>query len=295
VFAFYLMITYFALMAGQLGVGAGDPTTSTLFMAGAILFCLAVLPTALSTAASPRPLTQARLDLKKLFYNSPVAFVTVMLIGAVNGAFGTLAAVFGTQIGLTTGLIALMVSITVLSGAITQYPVGRISDRTDRRYVIVGGALASALAGLALLLLKPTDPAFVIALIAIYGGMTYPLYGLAVAHANDYAEASDFVAVSGGLLLLYGFGTMIGPLAGSAAMTAIGPEGLFLVTAIGHTLMAGYAFYRTYRRAPIPESVREAFITVPLPKGVTTPETAKLDPRAEDQTVLDRDPLPAVK
>jgi hypothetical protein len=59
--------------------------------------------------------------------------------------------------------------------------------------------------------------------------------------------------------------------------------------------MAAYAFYRTYRRAPIPESVREAYITVPLPKGVTTPETAKLDPRAEDQTVLDRDPLPAVK
>ena len=125
--------------------------------------------------------------------------------------------------------------------------------------------------------------------------MTYPIYGLAVAHANDYAEASDFVAVSGGLLLLYGFGTMIGPLAASTAMTAIGPEALFLVTATGHTLMAGYAFYRTYRRAPIPESVREAHITVPLPKGVTTPQTATLDPRAEDRTIMDREPLAAAK
>ena len=104
-------------------------------------------------------------------------------------------------------MIALMIGITIVSGALTQYPVGRISDRTDRRYVIVGAAIAAALAGLTILILKPTDPSWVIPLVAIYGGMTYPIYGLAVAHANDYAEASDFVAVSGGLLLLYGFGT----------------------------------------------------------------------------------------
>ena len=109
-------------------------------MVGAILFCLAVLPTALSTAASPRPLTRVRIDLRKLFRNSPVAFVTVLLVGVVNGAFGTLAAVWGTRIGLSTPLIALMMGITVVSGALTQVPAGRISDRTDRRYVIVGAA-----------------------------------------------------------------------------------------------------------------------------------------------------------
>jgi MFS family permease len=295
VFAVYLSITYFALTAGQFGVAAGDPRADTLFMVGAILFSLAVLPTALSTAASPQPLTRVKLDLRKLFRNSPVAFVTVTLVGMVNGAFGTLAAVYGTQIGLSTTTIALMIGITIVSGAITQYPVGRISDRTDRRYVIVGAAIGAALAGLTILFVGPTTPGLVIALVALYGGMTYPIYGLAVAHANDYAEASDFVAVSGGLLLLYGFGTMVGPLAASTAMTAIGPAALFLVTATGHTLMAGYAYYRTHRRAPIPESVREAHITVPLTKGVTTPQTATLDPRAEDRTIMDREPLAVVE
>lgn len=294
IFAVYLTVTYLGITAGQLGVGAGDPRTAALFMAGAILFSLAVLPTALSTAASPRPLTGVSLDLGRLFANSPVAFLTVLLVGVVNGAFGTLGAVWGARIGLSTALIALMTSITVVSGALTQLPAGRISDRTDRRYVIVGLAVGAGLAGLLIVLLRPTDPLTALVLAGVYGALTYPIYGLAVAHANDYADASEFVTVSGGLLFLYGAGTMFGPLAASAAMAGVGPEGLFIVTAASHALIAGYAFYRTYKRAPIPGSVRETFTTLPA-APVTTPATATLDPRAEDATVLDEEPMAAVK
>ncbi len=290
IFAIYLMVTYASITLGQLGVGAGDPKTTTLFMTGAILFSLAILPTALSTAASPRPLTRVTIDLRKLFSNSPVAFLTVLMVGVVNGAFGTLVAVWGTRIGLTTPLIALMSSITVVSGALTQVPAGRISDRTDRRYVIAAAAIGAALAGFIILALKPTEPATILVLVACYGALTYPLYGLAVAHANDYADASEFVAVSGGLLLLYGAGTMFGPLAAGAAMTKIGPEALFLVTATSHVVIAGYALYRTTRRAPIPSNVREAFATVPASRAMT-PETAALDPRAEDTTLPDAEPI----
>src|SRR6185295_1118078 len=233
----------------------GDPNTSTLFMVGSILFSLAILPTALSTAASPRPLTRVDIDLRRLFLNSPIAFLTVLLVGVINGAFGTLAAVWGKQIGLPTPLIALMMAITVVSGALTQIPAGRISDMTDRRYVIAGAAIVAALAGFAILALKPTEPWLVLTLVGCYGALTYPIYGLAVAHANDYADPSEFVAVSGGLLLLYGAGTMFGPLAAGGAMTEIGPEALFLVTASSHIAIAAYAIYRTYQRAPIPESV----------------------------------------
>ncbi len=294
IFAIYMMVTYFGITAGQLGVGAGNPRTSTLFIVGAILFSLAILPTALSTAASPRPLTRVSIDLRKLFLNSPVAFLSVLLVGVVNGAFGTLAAVWGARIGLATPLIALMMGITVVSGALTQLPAGRISDKTDRRYVIVGLALSSALAGLAIVVLKPANPSLVLTLVAIYGGTTYPIYGLAVAHANDYADASEFVAVSGGLLLLYGAGTMFGPLAASAAMSGFGPEAIFAVTATSHAAIAAFAFYRTFKRPPIPGNVREAFMTVPSSRAIT-PETAALDPRAEDATVLDEEPASAVK
>jgi len=187
-----------------------------------------------------------------------------------------------------------MTSIAVVSGAVTQVPAGRISDRTDRRYVIVGLALAAGVSGLAIFAFRPVDPIVVIALAGLYGAATYPIYGLAVAHANDYADASEFVAVSGGLLLLYGAGTMFGPLAASAAMAGLRPEGLFLVTALSHALIAAYAFYRTFKRAPIPENVREAFRTVPSSRALT-PESAALDPRAEDATVLDAGSMSAVK
>jgi MFS family permease len=294
VFAVYMTVTYFGITAGQLGVGAGDPTTDTLFMVGAALFSFAILPTALSTAASPRPLARVSIDLRKLFANSPVAFVTVLMVGIVNGAFGTLAAVWGARIGLSTQLIAVMMSITVVSGAIMQVPAGRFSDRTDRRYVIIGLALVSALAAVAIVALNPVDPLTILVLTGLYGAASYPIYGLAVAHANDYAGAGDFVAVSGGLLLLYGAGTMLGPLAASAAMTEFGPEAVFAVTATAHFLMAAQAFYRTFKRAPIPESVREAFQTVPAPPA-STPATSTLDPRAEDQTLMDRSLETAVK
>ncbi len=294
IFAIYMMVTYLGITAGQLGVAAGDPKTSTLFMVGAILFTFAILPTALSTAASPRPLTRVSIDLRKLFANSPVAFLTVLMVGVVNGAFGTLAAVWGAKIGLSTAIIALMTSITVVSGAVTQVPIGRVSDMTDRRYVIVALALCAGLSGLAIVLFRPIDPVIILTLTGLYGAATYPIYGLAVAHANDYADPSEFVAVSGGLLLLYGAGTMFGPLAAGAAMASLWPEGLFIVTASAHALIAAYAFYRTFKRAAIPESVREAFTTVPASRAMT-PETAALDPRAEDTTVLDAEPMSAVK
>jgi MFS family permease len=294
IFAVYLMVTYVAITAGQLGVGAGDPSTATLFMAGAILFCLAVLPTALSSAASPRPLARVKLNLRGLYAKSPVAFLSVLLIGVINGAFGTLAAVFGAQIGLPTGLIALMMGITVVSGAVTQVPAGRLSDKTDRRYVIAGAAIAAGLAGLVIFVLKPAEPALVLTLAGIYGALTYPLYGLAVAHANDYADPSEFVAVSGGLLLLYGAGTMFGPLAAGVAMTELGPAALFLVTATGHMLIATHALYRTTRRPPVPESAREAFRNVPSPRAIT-PQTAALDPRGETASMTDREPATSVK
>jgi hypothetical protein len=134
----------------------------------------------------------------------------------------------------------------------------------------------------------------VLILTGIYGAMTYPIYGLAVAHANDYADPGDFVSVSGGLLLLYGAGTMFGPLAASGAMMWLGPEALFAVTAASHAAMAAYAFYRTFKRAPIPESVREAYLTVPSPRAIT-PETAMLDPRAEEATLSDDAEFAAVK
>ena len=100
-----------------------------------------------------------------------------------------------------------------------------------------------------------------------------------VAHANDFASPDDFVKIAGGLLLLLGFGTMIGPIFAAQAMSHLMPEGLFAFAAIVHLLLALYTLYRMSRRAVPVRPERETFQGLPVPK-TATPASASLDPRA---------------
>lgn len=282
VFGLYMMVTYASIMAGQMTVAAGDVNSASLFMIAGILFCCSLIPTAVSSAAHPKPLQDVSLDLKGLYANSPVSFAACLLIGVANGAWGTLGAVYGARIGISTPEIALMMSLVVVAGAVFQMPVGRISDKTDRRYVLIAASLFATVVGVAIFFITPRSGAFVIAMTAAYGGFAYTLYSLAVAHANDHASPEDFVKVSGGLLLLYGFGTMIGPMLASALMSAMRPESLFLATALAHFLLAAYTALRISRRAAVPVGNREAFKTLPAERSVT-PEALRLDPRTRPQ------------
>ena len=282
VFGLYMMVTYAALTGGQLIVAAGDVAGASLFLMAGILFCGALIPTAVSSAVSPRPLADVRLDLRSLYANSPVSFVACILIGIANGAWGTLGAVYGAEIGISTADVAIMMSAVVLAGAFSQLPIGRVSDMTDRRYVLAGAAVGSAFFALIVFVAAPRNAWTVIAMAACYGALAYTLYSIAVAHANDHADASDFVKVSGGLLLLYGFGTMIGPLLAAAFMEWMRPEAVFLTTALAHLALAGYAALRVTRRAPVPIGDRGAFKTMPAERAAT-PQAVLLDPRADSE------------
>ncbi|MBC7281771.1 MFS transporter [Hoeflea sp.] len=281
IFSLYMTVTYVAIVAGQMSIALGDINQSTFFIIAGILYCLSLLPTAVSTASSPAPLKEVKLDLKMIYRNSPVSFVSILLIGIANGAFGTLAPVFGANVGLTTLTIATMMSITIFSGAVMQLPAGRMSDRMDRRYVLAGLAAIAGLSGLAIAVIKPSGIAVLFGLISLYGAMSYTLYSITVAHANDFAASDKFVTVSGGLLLLYGVGTIIGPLIGGLAM-ASDTYLLFAVTAAAHVAIAVYAIFRSRMRAAIPADERENFTSTPSARAAT-PESINLDPRAVTQ------------
>jgi MFS family permease len=281
VFGLYMMVTYASIMGGQMIVAGGDVGSASLFMITGIFFCLSLIPTAVSTQSTPQPLQNVELDLKGLYSNSPVSAVGCVLIGIANGAWGTLGAVYGARIGISTAQIALMMSLVVIAGAAMQMPAGRISDRTDRRYVLAAAGIGAALFGLAIFLFKPHSGAPVLVLTAAYGAFAYTLYSIAVAHANDHAPAEEFVKVSGGLLLLYGFGTMIGPMLAAALMGWLRPESLFLATAIAHLALAGYTLLRIRQRAPVPIEDRDAFKTLPAERSIT-PQSLTLDPRQKD-------------
>jgi MFS family permease len=291
IFSLYIGITLLGVVGGQLMIPLEDVRTPVLFMICGIFYCIAMLPTTLSTAASPQPLKAVKLDLPALYRNSPVSCLGILLVGIANGAYGTLGAVFGAGAGLSDTSIAVMMSATIFAGAIMQLPAGRLSDRIDRRYVLAAMSAIAALAGLLIFVLHPSSPAFLIGLVILYGAVANTLYPIAVAHANDFAASEDFVKVSGGLLLLYGIGTVIGPTIGGPVMSVISPHALFLVTALAHLLITGYAIVRSRIRAAIPASDRDAYTTIPTATSPTlTPQSMSLADRGSNKSPESGDP-----
>ena len=280
IFSLYMTVSMAAMMSGQYMMPVSDPALTVPFMLCAIFFAAAVIPNALSRQEHPKPLTQVKLDLPGIYRNSPAAVVGVFMGGVLAGAWTNMAPVFGNQIGFTTTQIATLLVATMAGGIVFQYPLGRVSDRVDRRFVMAAaGGFGVAVASVAIAL-SSQNAIVVFALAFCLGGVVYPAYSLAVAHANDYADAADFVKISGGLLIVYGFGTMGGPLLAAWLMETRGPMGIFIATGVAHALFAGYAIFRTFRRQAVPAEERDDFRNLPMAR-TQTPATLALDPRAE--------------
>ena len=287
IFSVYQMVNFAASTAGQLLLVIKPPSDFFFFAIGAIFYCLAILPTALSTAKSPQPLKTARLDIPRLYALSPVGAVVCFLIGLVNGAFGTLGPVYAQQIGLPVRDIATLMAGALLGGSLIQFPLGWLSDRTDRRRVLVAVAIGAALIGIIMATVHPRAPAAVTVLTILFGAMIYPMYALTVAHANDFAASDEFVKIASSLLLLYGFGTMFGPLIAACGMETFAPEGLFAFTAAVHVVIIAYVVFRMTRRTTASRVLRDSFQGLPVAKTATQ-ESAGLDPRSvEPDTVAE--------
>lgn len=284
VFATYTMVNLAATTMGQLLLIIGDARGYFFFVLAAIFYACSLVPTALSTTTAPQPLVQPKLDLKSLWLNSPIAVVAVFLVGVSNSSFGTLAAVYGQQIGLDVTAIAFLVSVTILAGALFQLPVGWLSDRTDRRAVLIGLAITAGLADLFFLIMHPRDVGVVLVAAGIFGAMIFAMYPVIVAHANDHADKDSFLKISSGLLLVMGAGSIIGPLIGGGMMALFGPDYLFVTTLLAHCIMAGFAAWRMTKRAAVEDDQKGDFVSSSTVR-MNTPETATLDPRTdEDQT-----------
>lgn len=276
-FAVYMLCNLGASTVGQMTLALGDPTATVLFMVVAIAFAAALIPTALSIAPAPVPPARVRIRLRWLYGISPVGAVAVLIVGFSNGAFGTLGAVYAQRIGLDLTAVAIFMSAAVVGGALAQLPAGRLSDRMDRRRVIL---LSAALAGvLALLLMAFGDRGgwLTLALAALFGCGLYPLYGLACAHTNDHAEPEEFVDSASGLLMLWGIGAMLGPLPAVWAMGVLGPGGLFASLAAFMGILMLFTTWRMTVRAAVPAAAKSDF--VPIPAALTPEAATALDPR----------------
>ncbi|WP_306118106.1 MULTISPECIES: MFS transporter [unclassified Roseitalea] len=282
IFSVYMIVNMVGLMAGQFMLILADPATTTLFILAALLYCLAVVPTGLSNAVSPQPLTEVTLDLGKLYRNSPAAVVGMLVAGTVAGIWNFQAPVFAERAGLSGNQIPVLLALAMISGAIFQFPLGRASDRMDRRYVMVlAGLLGVAVALVYQMVPAATSLVGVFVTVFVLGAILFPIYSLVVAHANDYAAPSDFVEISSGLLIIHGLGAMIGPVAGGFMIERFGPSGFFTSMAIAFAVFAGYAGWRITRREAVPTEEMTDYSYMPVSR-TGTPETFNLDPRSEE-------------
>ncbi len=282
-FSIYMIVSLVFAMAGQYLLIVADPELQTLFMVGAILYALAVLPTALSKAQSPAPLTRVKFDLVRLYLNSPAAAISAIVAGVLSGAWANFAPVFAKQSGMSNANIANVLVFAMIGSIIFQMPIGRLSDMMDRRYVMMGTSFFGALVGfiLAGVSVINGEPGYLFfGGIIVFGGFIYSIYSLAVAHANDYANPEDFVETASGLLILFGVGSMIGPMAMAPIMDALGPKGLFTGMGVTHILLAAFILFRVSARALPKDHETVDFQSVPIGKA-QTPETYVLDPRAD--------------
>ena len=177
--------------------------------------------------------------------------------------------------------MALFIAGALFGGLVLQWPIGWLSDRFDRRKVIVAVAWVAAGASLGGSAGGIDSYAVLIVSTALLGGMSMPLYSLCGAHTNDHLTPRQIVAASATLVLVGGLGLVLGPVLAAGLMHLAGPSGLFWLLSAVHAGIGGYGLYRMVRREPVPLDDQRSYEPVSLR---TSPIVQALTSREEDDS-----------
>lgn len=259
VFSLYTIIQLTVITLGQLTLTIAEPTEFPLFSVASILISLSAVPLVLTRASVPEPIEATRFDPRRLFATSPVGVMGCLVVGLTNGSFWSLAPLFVQDSGGRVEQVAFFMSVTVIGGAVGQWPLGRLSDRIDRRRVIQLIGAGAAVAGLALGWLSGLSPNLVLLGGVGYGLFAFPLYAVSVAHTNDFVSPEGYVEAASSLLMVFALGAVVGPLVASALISYWGAWSLFVFTAGIHTALVLYVMVRMPMRARPDEEDRIAF------------------------------------
>jgi MFS family permease len=266
----YAMTGLLAGIVGQLLLPATDPAGFRAFCIVAIIIAFALVPIALTRASAPTyEGGGARISIGGLYRQSPFGIVAAFLCGVATSAFFTLGPVFAQRRNLDTAGVAAFMASGTLGGFLMAWPLGWLSDRLDRRFVIIGAAVTATASLLTMMALVPDEASrWILYLCAgILGGTIVPTYSVVMAHVNDAVGEGEFVAASGGLLIMQGVGAAAGPLLGGFAMSAL-PLGLPYMLIATQIVMAAFGAYRLKRRAAPSEMHKGVFVVEPpVPVG----------------------------
>jgi MFS family permease len=274
----YMILLYGALAAGQLLLKVIDPMMLVPFALCAMAASLSVIPLALSRVAMPAMIQPQKVGFLELFRLTPAGMWSSMTSGLILGAIYGLLPLFFTDSGYPIERVANMMAVVILGGMCLQYPIGRISDRFDRRLIIgVLAALLSVIALLMVILPAPQPQWLMTGLIFLFGGLAFSIYPLSLSHACDELKPDQVLSANQGLLLAYSLGAMIGPVLAPTAIHLFGPQGLFAYFCLCGALLTLFLIWRQRVRAPVPLAEHQQFMPVPP----NTPMSAELEPRPD--------------
>lgn len=262
----YMIVQMVGIVAAQGVLALGDPNGYSLFIIISILVSISFAPILLSISPAPAFERTKLMTLSRLFTSSPLACVGMFLLGGVFSAQFGMSAVFGAQIGLSLSQISLFVASFYIGAMIFQYPIGWVSDKMDRRLLILLISAASATGSASAYFAGGYFFALVFAAFLV-GGLTNPLYSLLIAHANDFIEYEDMASAAAGLLFVNGVGAVSGPIIIGYAMNAYGPEIFFVIISMLMATLAVYAGYRMTQRATVSDTSSYAAV-LPNSTGV---------------------------
>ncbi len=282
VLSMYTLTIYISSGLGQLAINLDENAGLELFSLGALLTALSLVPVVLTRVAGPELGNIKTMSLAGLYKASPLGTVVTAGAGLMSGSLYALGAVYGTQIGLSVFENSVFMGAPIIGGFLLQWPIGRLSDKFDRRTVLFGVLMATVAASVLLGAFSFAQGSFLLLATAnlLLGGFLATIYPTAVAHAFDYIDRSQMVAANSGMLLAWAVGATAGPLVASSVMGPTGPSGLFVFIASIAILLAIYTRWRMSRRAAKPAEEQSKFVPVPSTSAIA----GALDPRA--------DPLP---
>lgn len=267
----YALTDLGAVTASQLLLPVIGTEGTLLFLITAIMFCFSVVPVTLSPKDAPQAFEPVKMKFRDVWRVSPLAFATCFIIGLTNSSYRTVGPIFATEVGLDTAGVAYFITAGIIGGAALQLPIGWLSDRIDRRKVLVGCTIAAVLAGIGLAWLSQGDrmhaPGSSIYLTGLsnswffagsflFGCFAMPLYSIAAAHANDFARPGQFATITAGMLFTYGVSATFGPMLSALSMDWFGPPGFFAFICASHAILVAFAFKRMAARDTVPDDER---------------------------------------
>ncbi len=269
VFSIYMITTYAAAGTGQLILPLADPKSFFLFSIISILFSFALIPVLMTKSKAPKQMPPARMNVAELYRTSPLALVGSFMAAITNSTFYSMAPIFTHDIGFSLQQTAYFMSAAVLGGLILQLPIGRLSDRFDRRWVLSGVSLMVSLVSAIIYLLSGKSSQVLIIMAASYGSLAFLVYSISAAHANDFTAKDKMVQTASSLLVTYGLGAILGPIVSSIIMGQFGSDKLFLWLACLSMILSVYAIYRSTKRKPVEQNQKGEFVAVAANHTVT--------------------------